>query len=100
MEERNGHTRPRARADNLVVRELPDEVLVYDLERHRAVCLNRTAALVWKHCDGRRDAAGIARHLRGQLPEAMPEELVWLALERLGREHLLCERVKRTTTCV
>ena len=38
---------PRARQDELVVEELQDETLVYDLERHKARCLNRTAALVW-----------------------------------------------------
>ncbi|MBV9278705.1 MAG: hypothetical protein JOZ41_01360, partial [Chloroflexi bacterium] len=43
---------PRARKNGLIVRELEDEVLVYDLERHRAHCLNRAAGLVWKHADG------------------------------------------------
>ena len=31
---------PRARQDELVVEELPDETLVYDLKRHKARCLN------------------------------------------------------------
>jgi hypothetical protein len=39
---------PRARRDELVVEELDDETLVYDLERHKARCLNHTAALVWR----------------------------------------------------
>lgn len=43
---------PLARSENLVVEELGDEVLVYDLERHRAHCLSVTAALVWRRCDG------------------------------------------------
>ncbi len=29
-----------SRRDELVVRELPDEVLVYDLRQHKAHCLN------------------------------------------------------------
>ena len=37
---------PRARQDELIVEELQDETLVYDLQRHKARCLNRTAALV------------------------------------------------------
>src|SRR5207248_2525045 len=37
--------RPSARQDRLVVQELSDEVLVYDLDRHRAHCLNRAASL-------------------------------------------------------
>ena len=45
METTNG-LMPRARQDELVVEELPDETLVYDLKRHKALCLNRTSVLV------------------------------------------------------
>jgi hypothetical protein len=86
---------PKARAAGLVVREIADEVVVYDLERHRAVCLNRTAALVWKHCDGRTSVAGLSRLLAPELGSPGAEELVWLALEQLGRDRLLEERVAR-----
>ncbi len=48
---------PRARQDELVVEELSDETLVYDLKRHKANCLNRTAALVWQDCDGQTSVA-------------------------------------------
>ena len=37
---------PRVRQDELIVEDLQDETLVYDLERHKASCLNGTAALV------------------------------------------------------
>jgi hypothetical protein len=87
--------RPLARAEGLVVRELPEEVLVYDLDTHKAMCLNRTAALVWKNCDGRRDVAAIARALSAEFDAPVAEEVVWLALERLSRERLLAERVRR-----
>ncbi len=39
---------PHGRKDGLVVKELGNETLVYDLERDEAHCLNQTAALVWK----------------------------------------------------
>jgi len=55
--------RPLARQDRLVVQELSEEVLVYDLDRHRAHCLNRTAALIWRHCDGSTSVAEMARRL-------------------------------------
>ena len=42
--------RPKSRTDNLVVQEMNDEVLVYDLDSNKAVCLNETAAIVWKSC--------------------------------------------------
>lgn len=94
MEEGIGKLRPRARAEGLVVREVADEVLVYDLARHRAVCLNRPAALVWRSCDGRTTVAEMARALADVLGAAgVAGGAVWLALERLGRDHLLLERV-------
>ncbi len=58
---------PQMRAHGLVVDDLPDEVLVYDLDRHQAHCLNRSAALVWRACDGHSDPAEIARRLTAEL---------------------------------
>lgn len=57
-----GHTAmtPRSRANGLVVRHLPDEVVVYDTDSHQAHCLNRTAAAVFLHADGRRTLSEIA----------------------------------------
>ena len=95
MEVSEKKVRPNARMDGLVVRELPEEVLIYDLDTHKALCLNRTAALVWKCCDGRNSVEGILRALRAELREPFTEEVVWLALERLGRDRLLKERVRR-----
>jgi hypothetical protein len=72
-----------------VIQELPDEVLVYDLERDRAHCLNETAAFVWQRCDGRNSIAQIARTLGNQLNCEVDQKIVWLALDQLGRNHLL-----------
>lgn len=82
---------PRARKDRLVVQELADEVLVYDLSRHQAHCLNRTAALVWRHCDGHTSVAEMAALLEKEVKSPADEALVWLALDRLERAHLLRE---------
>ena len=57
---------PRARQDELIVEELQDETLVYDLERHKARCLNPAAALVWRHCDGQTSVAEVAALLEEQ----------------------------------
>lgn len=95
MSERTVPARPRARAEGFVVRELPDEVLVYDLDTHKAVCLNSTAAAVWRLCDGRRTAADIRRSLEKSAGGHVPEEIVWLALEQFGRDKLLEARVPR-----
>ncbi len=85
---------PRARQDELVVEELQDETLVYDLERHKARCLNRTAALVWRHCDGQTSVADVAALLEEQLAIPTDEAVVWMALDRLSRANLLTEPVK------
>ena len=84
---------PRARQDELVVEELPDETLVYDLERHEAHCLNRTSALAWRRCDGRTTVAEVAVLLERELKIPADEAVVWMALDRLSRAHLLKEEV-------
>jgi hypothetical protein len=53
--------RPKARGEGIVVREVAGEALVYDLDTHKATCLNETAARVRKLCDGRRTVADIRR---------------------------------------
>ena len=83
--------RPRARTEGLVIKALPDEVLVHDLARDRTHCLNRSAAAVWRLCDGQRTPADIARTLT-QAPEGRwSDEAVRLALDELGRAHLLTD---------
>jgi hypothetical protein len=83
---------PRAREEELLVHELLDEVLVYDLNRHRAHSLNRTAALIWRHCDGKTTTAEMAALVQRELNLPVDEDLVWQALRRLGRANLLQER--------
>lgn len=80
---------PAARDARLLVCELAEEVLVYDEDGHRAHCLNRTAALVWKNCDGRTPVARIAERVGAQLSAHVPEDVVWLALEQLAEFELL-----------
>jgi coenzyme PQQ synthesis protein D (PqqD) len=80
---------PRMRDTGLVVDDLPDEVLVYDLETHQAHCLNRTAALVWRSCDGKSTPADIARRLTTELDAPFKEEFVLLALNQLESQRLL-----------
>ena len=84
---------PRARQDELVVEELQDETLVYDLKRHKARCLNRTAALVWRCCDGQTSVAEVAALLGEQSAIPTDEAVVWMALDRLSRADLLSEPV-------
>jgi len=80
---------PRSRTDNLVIRELDDETLVYDTERSEAHCLNQTAALVWKHCDGKTTAAQAAQSLQSSLNMVVDADLIWLAVKQLERFDLV-----------
>lgn len=80
---------PRGRQDQLLVEELPGELLVYDLIRNQAHCLNQAAAFIWQQCDGRTTVREIAARLPGALGLPDDEALVWLALDRLGRAGLL-----------
>ncbi len=82
-------TMPCARKDDLVISELDDETLVYDLERDEAHCLNQTAALVWKRCDGKTTVGEMASLLQKQLRGSVDVEIVWLALKQLQRSHLI-----------
>ena len=84
---------PRARQDELLVEELQDETLIYDLKRHKVHCLNRRTALVWRHCDGQTSVAEVAALLEEQSAIPADEAVVWMALDRLGRARLLSEPV-------
>jgi hypothetical protein len=80
---------PRSRTDNIVIRELDDETLVYDTERDEAHCLNQTAALVWAQCDGKTTALEAAKALKSKLDMSVDTDLVWLAVKQLERFHLV-----------
>ena len=80
---------PLARQTGLIIEEIPDEVLVYDSDRDSALCLNRTAASVWKHCDGKTTPSRMARLIEKEFQIADGDGVVTLALERLEESHLL-----------
>ena len=91
---------PQARSNGIVVEELADEVLVYDLNRDRAHCLNQTAANVWKLCDGKSSPAEIATRLGTGLEPAAAQEVVWTAIDQLSRAGLLETKVKRPASAI
>jgi coenzyme PQQ synthesis protein D (PqqD) len=80
---------PKARKNQLIIKELPDETLVYDQASDKAHCLNETAAIVWKNCDGKNSIAEITASLGTQAERPVDETLVWLALEQLEKFKLL-----------
>jgi len=80
---------PKARKADLVTRRIPRELLVYDLRRHKAFCLNDTAARIWRRCDGKRTVAELTAELESDLQTPIDEQIVWLALSQLETSHLL-----------
>jgi hypothetical protein len=82
---------PKAREDQLIVKELPDETLVYDLSADKAHCLNHTAGLVWKYCDGKSSVSEIAASLGNETQTVVDDRIVWLALDQLEKFKLLAE---------
>ena len=88
---------PRARTHRLVTRDLGDEILVYDLERHKAYCLNRVARQVFRHCDGETTIQDIAVRIGDALGMPVDEQSVRLGLLRLEKAHLLEHAVGLTS---
>src|SRR5262249_24599694 len=82
---------PKAREEGLIIEPLGDELLVYDTRSHRSNALNATAALVWRHCDGKTSLPELARLLVAELGAPEDEALVLLALKRLATVKLLEE---------
>mgnify|MGYP002787963674 CR=1 FL=1 len=81
--------RPIGLKKDILVQELEKELLLYDLERNKAFCLNETSRMVWNLCDGENTVEDIHRKVSLQLKTQIPEELIWLALEGLNQEKIL-----------
>jgi len=90
----NSQQQPIARQEGLVIQEMPDEILVFDLETNKAHCLNETAAFVWKACDGSRSVAEITKLFGSESGKSVSEDLVWLAIDQLNENNLLAEKLK------
>lgn len=62
---------PAARED-VALRRVGSEWVVFDAATERAHVLNPPAAAVWAHCDGAHDAAAIAAAIAREIPAAEP----------------------------
>jgi len=96
MKEKVIQTSFRARKEGLLVHPVDDEVLVYDLARHKAHCLNQAAATVWRHCDGRKSIRDLASIVGRDLEIPFDEQMVLLALGQLDRARLLEQRIPQS----
>ena len=80
---------PRVRIENIVLQNVANETLVYDIKSNRAHCLNESSALIWKMCDGKTSVSEMAAQLSKQLKAVITEEYVSVAVDQLKRENLL-----------
>jgi len=83
--------KPQTRA-GLIIRELDGEILIYNPNNNRAHCLNQTAAVVWRQCDGQKTVSEISLALSRQLGIKLDDRVVWFALKQFGRDHLLASK--------
>jgi hypothetical protein len=90
---------PESRRERLVAQAIADELVIYDERTHQIHRLNRTAARVWQHADGRRTIAELAAGVRECLADLTSaseyvcaedsEAIVRVALGQLHRAGLL-----------
>ena len=82
-------SRPLARTDGVLTETVDGELLVYDLDGDIASHLNRTAALVWRNCDGRHTVGELLVLVVEQLGETADEDVVLMALDSLSEHGLI-----------
>lgn len=88
--------KPVSRKTDIVIQKLENEVLVYDLKKDKAFCLNQTSAIVYELSDGNTTAAEISDLMSKKLKKLVSEDFVWLAINELAKCNLLENEVKLT----
>lgn len=74
---------PKARTEHIVVQDINNEVLVYDLKSNEAFCLNETSADIYRACNGEKTFAELEKSHKFQ------PELIHFALKQLYEKNLL-----------
>src|SRR5262245_48348162 len=80
---------PRARTEDLLVKSLGDDVLVFDTRSQTYHALNRTAAAVWERCDGHTGLTELTQVAAAASGLPARPEIAGLALRQLGAAGLL-----------
>lgn len=74
---------------HVTLQEVETETLIYDEHSHKAWCLNRSSACIWRLCDGRTSLEQIAARASIELGSPVSDELVLLTLAELREQALL-----------
>jgi len=83
------HKPQRLASSNLVLEQLPDELMIYDQKRNKAYCLNQTAAFVWQNADGNKTVSDLVELMTRELKKPVNEQVIWFALDVLSKDGLL-----------
>lgn len=74
---------PLAKTTDIVVQTLGKEILIYDLNTHKAYNLNETSAMVYKACDGKTTFSELSAK------NNFTYDIIFLALNELQKENLV-----------
>lgn len=85
----NNFSNIKTRKDNLVIQEFENETLIYDLNNHKAFCLNKHSAVIWNLCDGNNSVLEISEKMSASLQELISEDFVILAINQFHKNNLL-----------
>ena len=81
----------KARREGIIVKELGEDLVVYDERADQVHELNRAAASVWRRCDGETPVSDMVARLSDDTELPGDESVVQLALAQLSRAGLLEE---------
>jgi hypothetical protein len=81
--------RPRAQRSGFLVKAVGDQLVTFDQSRQRLHVLSRTAALVWRHCNGEHTVAELVDLVGKEVGAPVDESLITLALAQLDEAQLL-----------
>ncbi|MBV9240938.1 MAG: hypothetical protein JO314_02925 [Acidobacteria bacterium] len=82
---------PKIKTAGLVVKELPEETLIYDTETNMAFCLNAAATIIMNRCDGDSTAEDVQAELSKKLSSDVDDRYIWLAVEQFRRHNVLAD---------
>ncbi len=77
--------KPKARNNKILIQEIENEVLIYDLTNNKVFNLNKTAALVWRNCNGTNSVEIISENTN------FPVNLILLTIDELQKYNLFEE---------
>ena len=79
----------RPERKSVIMRQLKDELVLYDSDTNRAFCLNRVASEVWSLCDGKTTVEQIIEHFQRIDEPQIGRRVIYLSLRKLQRSGLL-----------